>query len=61
MKKLMIAMISMSLLTGLASVSFARDDDKKMEKKEKKGKKKTALTVLKKEVEKPTKSPVLSK
>ncbi len=40
MKKLMIAMLSLSLLTGLASVSFGRDDDKKMEKKEKKGKKK---------------------
>ncbi|MBI2680477.1 MAG: hypothetical protein HYX25_05660 [Candidatus Solibacter usitatus] len=42
MKKLMIAMLSLSLLTGLASVSFGRDDDKKMEKKEKKGKKKKA-------------------
>ena len=43
MKKLMIAMLSLSLLTGLASVSFGRDDDKKMtDKKEKKGKKKKA-------------------
>ena len=42
MKKLMIAMLSLSLLTGLASVSFGRDDDKKTEKKEKKGKKKKA-------------------
>ena len=40
MKKLMIALLSMSLLTGLASVSFGRDDDKKTTtKKEKKGKK----------------------
>ena len=39
MKKLMIAMLSLSLLTGLASVSFGRDDTK-TEKKEKKGKKK---------------------
>ena len=41
MKKLMVAMLSLSLLTGLAAVSFAQDkkDDSKMEKK-KKGKKK---------------------
>jgi hypothetical protein len=40
MKKLMIAMLSLSLLTGLASVSFGRDDTKTTEKKEKKAKKK---------------------
>jgi hypothetical protein len=40
MKKLMIAMLSLSLLTGLASVSFGRDDDKTTTKKEKKSKKK---------------------
>jgi hypothetical protein len=41
MKKLMVAMLSLSLLTGLAAVSFGQDkkDDSKMEKK-KKGKKK---------------------
>jgi hypothetical protein len=39
MKKLMIAMLSLSLLTGLATVSFGQDD-KKTEKKEKKSKKK---------------------
>ena len=40
MKKLMTAILGLSLLTGLATVSFAQDD-KKMEKKEKKaGKKK---------------------
>jgi len=45
MKKLMIAMLSLSLLTGLASVSFGRDDDKKTTaKKEKKGKKKKDTT-----------------
>ena len=38
MKKLMTVMLGLSLLTGLATVSFAQDD-KKMEKKEKKGKK----------------------
>ena len=35
----MIAMLSLSLLTGLASVSFGRDDTKTTTKKEKKGKK----------------------
>ena len=40
MKKLMTAILGLSLLTGLATVSFAQDD-KKTEKKEKKaGKKK---------------------
>ena len=41
MKKLMVAMLSLSLFTGLAAVSFGQDkkDDSKMEKK-KKGKKK---------------------
>lgn len=40
MKKLMTAMLGLSLLTGLASVSFARPDDtKKEEKKAKKAKK----------------------
>jgi hypothetical protein len=43
MKKLMIAMLSLSLLTGLASVSFGRDDTKTTEKK-KKGKKKKDTT-----------------
>jgi len=38
MKKLMTAMLGLSLLTGLATVSFARQDDKKAE--ESKGKKK---------------------
>jgi hypothetical protein len=44
MKKLMIAMLSLSLLTGLASVSFGRDDTKTTTKKEKKGKKKKDTT-----------------
>jgi hypothetical protein len=40
MKKLMTAMLGLSLLTGLAAVSFARPDDtKKEEKKAKKAKK----------------------
>ncbi len=38
MKKLMTVMLGLSLLTGLATVSFAQEE-KKMEKKEKKGKK----------------------
>jgi hypothetical protein len=44
MKKLMTAMLGLSLLTGLATVSFARPDDAKDEKKasKKKGKKKKA-------------------
>jgi hypothetical protein len=45
MKKLMTAVLGLSLLTGLASVSFARPDDKKAEdttKKEKKKKSKKA-------------------
>jgi hypothetical protein len=42
MKKLMTAMLGLSLLTGLAAVSFARPDEpaKKEEKKKKSGKKK---------------------
>ena len=43
MKKLMTAMLGLSLLTGLATVSFARPDDSKMDdtskSKSKKGKK----------------------
>ena len=39
MKKLMTAMLGLSLLTGLATVSFARQDEKKEEKKAKKAKK----------------------
>jgi len=43
MKKFMTAMLGLSLLTGLATVSFARQDEKKEEgkkaKKAKKGKK----------------------
>jgi len=42
MKKLMTAMLGLSLLTGLATVSFARPDDSKMDdtaKTKKKGKK----------------------
>jgi hypothetical protein len=44
MKKLMTAMLGLSLLTGLAAVSFARPDEpaKKEEKKKSKGKKKKA-------------------
>jgi hypothetical protein len=50
MKKLMTAMLGLSLLTGLATVSFARPDDTKTEekttktKKAKKGKKTTKKT-----------------
>jgi hypothetical protein len=42
MKKLMTAMLGLSLLTGLAAVSFARPDEppKKEEKKKSKSKKK---------------------
>jgi len=39
MKKLMTAMLGLSLLTGLATVSFARQDEKKEEGKKKKTKK----------------------
>jgi len=44
MKKLMTAMLGLSLLTGLATISFARPDEKtddtaKTKKKSKKGKK----------------------
>lgn len=44
MKKLMTAMLGLSLLTGLAAVSFARPDEpaKKEEKKKSKTKKKKA-------------------
>lgn len=48
MKKLMTAVLGLSLLTGLATVSFARQDEKKEEgkkaKKTKKGKKKKEET-----------------
>ena len=36
MKKLMTAMLGLSLLTGLASVSFAKPDEPKKEEKKKK-------------------------
>jgi len=39
MKKLMTALLGLSLLTGLATVSFARQDDKKEDTKKKKAKK----------------------
>ncbi|MBZ5591634.1 MAG: hypothetical protein LAP39_05325 [Acidobacteriia bacterium] len=44
MKKLMTALLGLSLLTGLAAVSFARPDEpaKKEEKKKSKSKKKKA-------------------
>lgn len=44
MKKLMTALLGLSLMTGLATVSFARPDEPKKEdtKKEKKTKKKKA-------------------
>ena len=40
MKKIMSVMLGLSLLLGVATVSFAQDDTKKEEKKGKKGKKK---------------------
>ena len=39
MKKLMTALLGLSLLTGPATVSFARQDDKKEDTKKKKAKK----------------------
>ena len=47
MKKLMTAVLGLSLLTGLATVSFARQDDKKAE--EGKSKKKSKSKKSKKE------------
>jgi len=44
MKKLMTAMLGLSLLTGLATVSFARPDDTKTEEKKAKKTKKTKKT-----------------
>ena len=47
MKKLMTAMLGLSLLTGLATVTFARPDDTTTtttKKKKSKAKKKTATT-----------------
>jgi len=44
MKKLMTAMLGLSLLTGLATVSFARQDDKKAEDKKVKKAKKSKKT-----------------
>jgi hypothetical protein len=41
MKKLMTAMLGLSLLTGLAAVSFARPDDTKTESTKKKSKSKS--------------------